>query len=81
MSILMTDGQLRALHDLRRKRAGETVPFVNIADAQTLTARGLALRTPEGWAITAEGEALLAALTAAGRDPTPERPRLSLIRP
>ena len=61
----LTDGQLEALQDLSRKRAGEPVPFVNIADARALTELGLAERSQEGWNITAAGAALLARLGAA----------------
>lgn len=56
----LTTGQLDALKDLARKKAGEAVPFVNIADARALTDLGLAERSREGWDITPEGSALLA---------------------
>jgi hypothetical protein len=58
----LTKGELTALRNLARKGAGETVPFVNIADAQNLTEHGLARRSREGWDITPEGGALLARL-------------------
>ena len=61
----LTAGQLEALQDLSRKRSGEPVPFVNIADARALTELGLAERSQEGWTITAAGAALLARLGAA----------------
>ncbi len=51
--------QLEALRDLARKKAGEAVPFVNIAVARALTDLGLAERSREGWDITAAGQALL----------------------
>jgi hypothetical protein len=51
----LTTGQLDALKDLARKKAGEAVPFVNIADARALTDLGLAERSREGWDITPEG--------------------------
>jgi len=60
----LTDGQLEALQDLSRKRSGEHVPFVNIADARALTELGLAERSQEGWNITAAGAAQLARLAA-----------------
>ena len=59
-----TNGQVEALQDLSRKRDGEPVPFVNIADARALTELGLAERSREGWNITAAGAALLARLAA-----------------
>ncbi len=59
----LSEGQLTALRNLALKRAGKPVDFINIADARALTALGLAVRSREGWEITAEGEA---ALTAAG---------------
>ncbi len=60
----LTSGQIEALQDLSRKRDGEPVPFVNIADARALTELGLAERSREGWNITAAGAALLARLAA-----------------
>ncbi|MFC3076572.1 hypothetical protein ACFODL_00575 [Phenylobacterium terrae] len=57
----LTEGQLHALRNLARKHAGEAVPFVNISDARRLTELGLAVRSQEGWSITPEGSALLAA--------------------
>ncbi|HEX3700988.1 MAG TPA: hypothetical protein VHV27_09975 [Phenylobacterium sp.] len=62
MAASLTQGQLHALRNLARKRDGEPVPFVNIADARALTELGLAERSREGWDITAEGAALLASL-------------------
>jgi hypothetical protein len=58
----LNDHQLDVLRNLARKRAGESVPFVNIADARALTELGLAERSREGWDITNEGSALLARL-------------------
>lgn len=56
----LTSGQLHALQNLARKQAGEDVPFVNIADARSLTELGLAARSREGWSITPAGAAHLA---------------------
>ena len=56
----LTKSQLEALRNLARKKAGEEVGFVNIADARALTDLGLAQRSREGWDITPEGSALLA---------------------
>jgi hypothetical protein len=60
----LTERQRQALENLARKQAGESVPFVNISDAQALTALGLAERSREGWDITADGVALLEGRTA-----------------
>lgn len=60
----LTPRQREALQNLARKQAGESVPFVNISDAQVLTALGLAERSREGWDITASGVALLEGRTA-----------------
>jgi hypothetical protein len=59
----LTESQLHALRNLARKRTGESVPFVKIADARALTELGLAERSREGWDITGEGSALLARLS------------------
>jgi hypothetical protein len=56
----LTPSQLEALRTLARKKAGDAVGFVNIADARALTDLGLAQRSREGWDITPEGQALLA---------------------
>ena len=55
----LTLNELCALHNLHDKRAGDEVDWINIADAQSLTALGLAQRTRAGWEITAEGEAMV----------------------
>jgi len=60
----LTAGQLTALRNLERKRAGEMVDWINISDARALTELDLAERNREGWNITAEGTALLAELDA-----------------
>lgn len=57
----LSEGQLTALMNLASKRAGKPVDFINIADARALTELGLAVRNQEGWAITGDGEAALAA--------------------
>lgn len=64
----LTDGQWAALFNLAFKQSGGDAPWINIADARTLTDQGLAHRTGEGWNITPSG---LAAITA-------EKRRLSL---
>jgi hypothetical protein len=51
---------LAALENLGRKKAGNEVDWINIADARALTDLGLAGRTGAGWIITAAGAAVLA---------------------
>jgi hypothetical protein len=58
----LSDTLLEALRNLADKQAGAEVGWINIADARALTERGLAQRTPSGWTITAEGEAVIADL-------------------
>ena len=65
----LSAGQLLALKNLARKQAGETVDWINIADARFLTELGLAERGREGWLITPAGEAALAALGPAATEP------------
>jgi hypothetical protein len=49
-----------ALKNLARKKAGEAVDWINIADARGLTDLGLAERNGGGWVITTDGVAALA---------------------
>ena len=65
----LTSSQLEALRNLARKKAGDDVGFVNIADARALTALGLAQRSREGWDITPEGSAFLTGGTDAPANP------------
>ena len=58
----LSPGQVLALKNLARKRGGEGVAFINIADAQALTCAGLAERNREGWVITPSGAEALNAL-------------------
>ena len=51
--------ELQALRNLSKKQGGEDVEFINIADARALTELGLAVRTQQGWVITAAGAQLL----------------------
>lgn len=55
----LTEGEYAALRNLARKKAGNAVDWISIADARALTAQGLAIRDREGWVITAAGEAAL----------------------
>jgi hypothetical protein len=56
----LSAGQVNALQNLGRKRDGNAVPFLNIADARALTELGYAERGRDGWDITASGSELLA---------------------
>ncbi len=56
----LTPGLLAALENLSRKKAGEEVDWIKIADARALTELGLAERNREGWNITPAGVAALA---------------------
>jgi len=56
----LTEAELHALQRLAEKKAGATVPFINIAAARALSDLGLAARSHEGWDITPEGGAVLA---------------------
>jgi hypothetical protein len=58
----LTPSLLAALKNLSRKKAGEEVDWINIADARSLVDLGLAERNREGWNITAAGAAALAGL-------------------
>ena len=52
----LSRGQLSALRNLDRKlRLGSDVGWINIADAQFLTALGFAERKRGGWQISAAG--------------------------
>jgi len=66
MDVALTAGQLGALRNLERKRAGDETAFVNISDCQHLTELGLASRSRQGWDITTGGSAYLARLDAGG---------------
>jgi hypothetical protein len=60
--VALSAGQLVALKNLARKKAGEAVDWINIADARVLTDLGLAERNGGGWVITNDGVAALADL-------------------
>jgi hypothetical protein len=55
----LTPGQMDALRNLARKKAGLQVGWIVIADALGLTDLGFAARNRSGWQITAAGAALL----------------------
>lgn len=62
---------MAALENLGRKKAGQEVDWINIADARALTDLGLAERTGEGWVISAAGAAALDAQDAGRSTPSP----------
>lgn len=64
----LTPGQFTALNNLSRKKAGQTVDWINISDARALTELGLAERTGGGWVITLAGAAALQADENTGSD-------------
>jgi len=75
-------GQLTALRNLARKKAGEQVDWIKISDARALTELGLAERNREGWTITAAGEALVAEQAVPADAAQPDAaPVLATIRP
>ena len=51
----LSEGQLTALRNLKRKQGGEDVDWINIGDARALTDLGYAQRDRSGWTITPEG--------------------------
>jgi hypothetical protein len=59
---MLSQNLIVALRNLAGKRDGQTVPWINIADACSLTDLGLAKRTPNGWSISTAGEAALGIL-------------------
>ncbi len=65
----LTEGQQAALRNLARKKAGEEVNWIAIADARVLTDMGLAERENGGWRITGKGEAMLSQQAAGPADP------------
>jgi hypothetical protein len=58
--VALSPNQLVALKNLARKKAGEAVDWINIADARALTDLGLAERNGGGWVITTDGVTALA---------------------
>ncbi len=56
----LSPGQMAALRNLARKKAGDAVVWINIADARVLTDLGLAERNGGGWVITNAGDSVLA---------------------
>ena len=55
----LSDGQLEALRNLSRKKAGAEVGWIAIAEARDLTELGFAARKASGCEITAAGAAHL----------------------
>ncbi|HVM99625.1 MAG TPA: hypothetical protein VMT68_05370 [Caulobacteraceae bacterium] len=56
----LTAGQLEALRNLDRKKAGLDVSWIAIGDARQLTDLGFAARNRSGWQITPAGASVLA---------------------
>jgi len=64
----LSGGELQALRHLAIRRDGAETPFLNIAHARRLTELGLAVRSRQGWDITAAGSAYLVRFdTGSGR--------------
>ena len=79
--ITLTDEQLAALRNLDRKRNGEDVDFINIADARALTDAGFAVRQASGWRINDRGVALLQSQTSVAPAPAAGAIPIKLMRP
>jgi hypothetical protein len=58
--VTLSDAQLEALRNLARKKAGDVVGWIGIAEARGLTELGFALRNRSGWEITDAGASALA---------------------
>jgi hypothetical protein len=58
--LVLSDAQIDALRNLARKKAGDVVGWIAIAEARALTELGFATRNRSGWEITDAGVAALA---------------------
>jgi hypothetical protein len=58
-SLTLTDAQFDALRNLARKKAGDLVGWIAIAEARELTELGFAARNRSGWQITDAGVSAL----------------------
>ena len=56
---MLSDAQIEALRNLARKKAGEVVGWIGIAEARGLTELGFATRNRSGWQITDAGASAL----------------------
>jgi hypothetical protein len=54
--MLLSASLRAALENLHRKKDGQAVDWINIADARELTVLGLAERSHQGWSITEAGQ-------------------------
>jgi hypothetical protein len=70
----LSPAQIDALSNLARKKAGDDVGWVAIAQARELTDLGLAVRTRSGWEITDAGETALQDYDAANPEGAPNEP-------
>lgn len=59
-SLTLSDAQIDALRNLARKKAGDAVGWIAIAEARVLTELGFASRNRSGWEITDAGVTALA---------------------
>jgi hypothetical protein len=57
--LVLSDAQIDALRNLARKKAGEIVGWIGIAEARGLTELGFAMRNRSGWQITDAGALML----------------------
>jgi hypothetical protein len=57
--LTLTDAQFDALRNLARKKAGDLVGWIAIAEARELTELGFAVRNRSGWQITDAGVSAL----------------------
>lgn len=64
---MLTKSEAAALRSLAEMGGGSVTAFLSIADARRLTDLGLAQRSGQGWGITPEGAAHLAASDAGAR--------------
>jgi hypothetical protein len=64
----LTEAQLDALSNLARKKAGQIVGWIGIAEARALTELGFAARNRSGWEITDAGANALAERGQSGRE-------------
>ena len=68
-SLTLTDAQFDALRNLARKKAGDQVGWIAIAEARELTELGFAIRDRSGWQITDAGVSALNHLEQHARTP------------
>ena len=67
--MVLSDAQIDALRNLARKKAGEVVGWIGIAEARGLTDLGFATRNRSGWQITDAGVLMLSHRDAGAEPP------------